>query len=260
MQRNKVILWDFDGTLGYRPGMWSGALHEAIHSVDVDSDISPEEIRPLLRSGFPWHTPEIPHPEMGEPDVWWEHMYRSVFARVLDRLGYDAQRARAIAERARQRFVDPSSWRVFDDVPATLTGLAQAGWRHVIVSNHVPELPAIANRLGLGESVAAIVNSAACGYEKPRPEIFAVARQAAGQPDAIWMVGDSPQADIAGAASAGIDGILVRTESPDVPLRCASLYDVMRIVEPSIQAACAEKTPRGRASADAAARARSDSA
>jgi putative hydrolase of the HAD superfamily len=234
MQRNKAIFWDFDGTLGYRPGMWSGALQEAIHSVDADSDISLEEIRPLLQIGFPWHTPEIPHPEMGDPDVWWEHVYRSAFAKALDRLGYDAQRARAIAECTRQRFVDPSSWRVFDDVPEVLIGLARAGWGHVIVSNHVPELPLIARHLGLTEIVAAIVNSATCGYEKPRPEIFTVARQAAGQPDVIWMVGDSPKADIAGAASAGIDGILVRTESPDVPLRCASLYEVMRIVDPHI--------------------------
>ncbi len=232
MRRNKVVLWDFDGTLAYRPGMWSGDLQEAIHAFDATRNISLEEIRPLLQTGFPWHTPEIPHPETAAPDVWWEHVYRSVFADALGHFGYDAQQARAIAERARERFVDPSSWRVFDDVPVVLADLARAGWRHIIVSNHVPELPAITRRLGLGDVVTTIVNSAACGYEKPHPEIFSVARKVAGHAEALWMVGDNPVADIAGAANAGIDGILVRTESPDVPRRCATLYDVVRIVEP----------------------------
>jgi phosphoglycolate phosphatase-like HAD superfamily hydrolase len=26
----KLLLWDFDGTLGYREGGWSSALHQAI--------------------------------------------------------------------------------------------------------------------------------------------------------------------------------------------------------------------------------------
>jgi putative hydrolase of the HAD superfamily len=86
----------------------------------------------------------------------------------------------------------------------------------VIVSNHAPELSDLVSGLGLGAHVSEVITSARCGYEKPHPAIFDLARRAAGNPDTAWMVGDNPIADIAGAARAGIPGVLVRTSTADL--------------------------------------------
>jgi putative hydrolase of the HAD superfamily len=104
---------------------------------------------------------------------------------------------------------------VFPDSAAALALTAAAGWRNVIVSNHAPELADLVRDLGLGAHVHEVITSARCGYEKPHPAIFELGRRAAGNPATAWMVGDNPVADIAGAARAGIPGILVRTSTAD---------------------------------------------
>jgi FMN phosphatase YigB (HAD superfamily) len=90
-----------------------------------------------------------------------------------------------------------------------------AGWRNVIVSNHGPELPDLVFQLGLADHVHAVVNSADNGYEKPHPQAFRLALQAAGDPTTAWIVGDNPIADIAGAAQVGIPGVLARSPEFD---------------------------------------------
>jgi putative hydrolase of the HAD superfamily len=57
----------------------------------------------------------------------------------------------------------------------------------------------------------ALVAAARTGYEKPHPEAYAAGRAAAGDPDELWMVGDNPVADVAGAEAANIPAILVHT-------------------------------------------------
>lgn len=57
------------------------------------------------------------------------------------------------------------------------------------------------------------MTSARTGYEKPNPKMFAAALALAGTPERVWMVGDNPTADIAGAQAAGIPSILVRNAS-----------------------------------------------
>jgi putative hydrolase of the HAD superfamily len=82
----------------------------------------------------------------------------------------------------------------------------------VILSNHVPELEAIISGLGIRDRFAAVITSALIGYEKPHPEAFRIALAKAGHPETVWMVGDNPRADVAGAEAAGIPAILVRHE------------------------------------------------
>ena len=101
---------------------------------------------------------------------------------------------------------------LFDDTLPALAELRRAGWRHVILSNHVPELPALVDGLGLAGVVDLTLSSATIGFEKPNPQAFAHARRACGDPDELWMVGDNPVADIDGATRAGIPAILVRRD------------------------------------------------
>ena len=60
------------------------------------------------------------------------------------------ERATELAELARTRYVDPAvGWQLFDDTVPALDRLGEAGWRHAVLSNHVPELEQIVAGLGL---------------------------------------------------------------------------------------------------------------
>ena len=211
---DRLILWDFDGTLAHRTGMWRGAMIEALDEHVPGHGIGAEQLRPFLRDGFPWDRHEVAHPELADPEAWWGPI-QAMMAAAYEAVGIGAGPARVVAGHARARFVDPTrAWALFDDVIPVLTALREAGWRHVILSNHVPELPQIAAGLGVAGLVEAIHTSAATGYEKPHPRAFEIALEAAGHPSTVWMVGDNPDADAGGAQLLGIPAIIVRTPDP----------------------------------------------
>ena len=80
--------------------------------------------------------------------------------------GFDALRA---------EILDARAYSLFDDVVPVLTALREAGWRHVIVSNHVPELADIMTGLGIREFFADVITSGLVGYEKPQAQMFEAA-------------------------------------------------------------------------------------
>lgn len=209
-----LILWDFDGTLAIRPGLWSAAMVDVIDRHDPGHALSADDFRPSLSSGFPWHDPDASHHHLSEPEAWWDHLNGLIDAGYRN-AGYSDQQAATFTAHFRDVFLDVDAWRVYEDVIPALTALTHARWRHVIVSNHVPELPDLVAALGLATYFERIVCSAHVGYEKPHPAIFQTAIEDANA-DRIAMVGDNRRADVAGAAAVGIQGFLVRrTDHPD---------------------------------------------
>ena len=225
----RVLIWDFDGTLGHRPGRWSGAIADALTDVLGPHELSRDMIAAEVRSGYPWHSPEVPHPLLADADRWWQHLGK-VLAAALGRLGVAPAEAADAARRVRSHYTDLASWRLFPDTVPALAALSDLGWRHVLLSNHVPELPEIVSGLGLGRHLSAIVNSAVTGYEKPHPEAFRLALERAGWPASAWMIGDNPVADVAGAVSAGLRAILVRTRPADGGHYAPDLHAVIDLV------------------------------
>ena len=227
---NRAILWDFDGTLAHRPGMWRGCL---VETLDEHGPATGSTRRSYARScadGFPWDSPDVPHPELGDPDAWWARV-EILLAAAYEGAGIEAVRASQLAGRVRERYVDPSRvWELFPDTTPVLERLREEGWRHVVLSNRVPELPVIAEGLGLTALVDHIVSSAATGYEKPHPEAFRLALEHCGNPDQVWMVGDNPVADAAGAEAVGIPAVLVRTQLEAAKRSAADLYEVAAII------------------------------
>jgi putative hydrolase of the HAD superfamily len=209
------LIWDFDGTLGYRTeGMWTGALLEVLRQEASDVRVQAEHIRPYLQTGFPWHPPYTPHPEVTSGTAWWDKL-DIVFERAFKGLGFDAVKARQMARRVRDVFPDPAYWRVFDDAHPALARLTAEGWTHLMLSNHVPELRDIVDHLGLPHYFKQIFNSAETGYEKPHVMAFQTVLDTIPDATAVWMIGDSFRADIAGAEAAGLPGILVRRYHED---------------------------------------------
>jgi putative hydrolase of the HAD superfamily len=223
------LIWDFDGTLAYRPGGWSAALLEVIHLEASTCAVTAEQQRPHLQAGFPWHTPERPHPAITSADQWWNAV-EPVFERAFTAIGIDAPQAQRMAIQVRQVYPHPARWRLFDDTLPTLDRLSAQGWSQVILSNHVPELPAIIRHLQLGPYIDHIFNSAQTGFEKPHPQAFRHALAALDEVATVWMIGDSLQADITGATRAGIPAILVRTHHSEARYCCSELSQVVDIL------------------------------
>jgi putative hydrolase of the HAD superfamily len=228
----RAILWDFDGTLAHRPGMWRGCLVETLDEHEAGHTVCADDLIPFLRDGFPWHAPDVAHPELSTPKAWWDRV-EALLASAYAQVGVAPARARELARLAHERYVDGrSGWMLFDDSRPVLTQLGERGWRHVVLSNHVPELEEIVACLRLDDLLDAVVTSAVAGFEKPHPEAFAAGRRAAGGATTLWMVGDNAEADVAGAEAAGIPAILVRSERPSPSRRrAAGLFDVIPLIE-----------------------------
>lgn len=227
------LIWDFDGTLGYRAGgMWTASLAKVLQSEMPDFPVEVEAIRPHMQSGFPWHTPEAAHTHITSADAWWDSLC-PLFAKAFRSIGLRSDEADRLARKVRSVYADPSAWRLFDDTLPTLRELTELGWTHCLLTNHVPELPLILSQLGILDEFAAVVNSADTGYEKPHPEAFRLIVQALNEPRAVWMIGDGYEADIAGARAVGIPGILVRKTHAQAERCCNDLWGVIALLQES---------------------------
>lgn len=205
-----VLFWDFDGTLVYSRHLWSQAMCEAVNEAAGTELVGIEEVRPHMRTGFPWHTPENAYPgDAGER--WWPMLYRQVAAVAL-RLGLTAYQAEAACPLLRARILDCRRYHLYPDTLSVLEWTAVHRYRNILVSNNYPELPEMMVRLGLASYFQEMLVSARLGYEKPHPVIFQRALAAAGRlhsPETCVMIGDNPLADIEGGKRAGMKTVLV---------------------------------------------------
>jgi putative hydrolase of the HAD superfamily len=206
----KLLIWDFDGTLAFREGLWSSAVAEVARAHIPGCQVAREDFLPHLQSGFPWHSPELPHPHITSAQDWWQHLSPVIAGALVKGTGMPARQAEKLVPVVRATFVDPRHWALFDDVLPCLEALTEAGWTHVVLSNHVPELPLLIEALGLTPHMAQVFNSATLGYEKPHPESFGTVLGAFPDAARAVMVGDDYAVDVQGAEAVGLSAILVR--------------------------------------------------
>lgn len=224
------ILWDFDGTLATRPRGWAGCLVEVLDEFEPGHAVTVEHLGPFLRAGFPWHEPNVPHPELSSAEAWWDHLAR-VLARAYEGVGIGPARAAELAKSFRARYVDRGrGWRLFEDTIPALSRSRRLGGRNVILSDHVPELERIVAGLGLSPLIDAVVSSAVTGYEKPHPQAFHLGVEAA-TAKKVFMVGDSLEVDVRGAEAMGIPAILVRREGEAAARAVSSLTEAVASIE-----------------------------
>lgn len=230
MTARGFLTWDFDGTLATRPGNWTGALCEIVTRAHPGLGITADRLRPYLQQGFPWHTPEVVR-RPGSEDDWWDALLPLLAGALQAGAGFPEHEARRLAGSVRALYTDPRSWQVFGDVRPVLGRLRARGWRHLVLSNHVPELPRLVEALGLGDLVVGVYCSGRTGAEKPHRQAFEAVF--AEHPDARigWMIGDSWRADVLGARAVGMRAILVRAQPADASVQCDTLHEVGDIVE-----------------------------
>ena len=228
----RLLIWDFDGTLGYRAGgAWTASLLEVVRREIPQLPVTLEQLAPYTKTGFPWQSPETPHPDLDSPDRWWGAL-APTFVRAYGAVGLDQDQARMLAGQVRRTYLDPERWRRYDDVQNALDTLRADGWTQVMLSNHVPELTDILQHLKLIEYFDRIFNSADIGYEKPNPRAFETVLAAYPEAGTTWMIGDSYRADVRGAESVGLPAILVRRHHPDARYYAEKLVDVPSILGP----------------------------
>lgn len=230
MSTDRFLTWDFDGTLAFRPGNWTGVVCDVIAVERPDVGMTPDRLRPHLQSGFPWHTPHIvrtPCPA----DQWWSALLPVLARAVESAAGLDASEARRLVSGVRAAYTDAKGWQLFDDVLPVLACLRARGWRHLVLSNHVPELPQLVEALGLSDFITAVYCSACTGVEKPHRKAFELVFAQYPAAQSGWMIGDSWRADVQAALAVGMRAILVRSEHPEAVLQCKTLNEVVGIVE-----------------------------
>ena len=152
----------------------------------------------------------------------------SVYDRFLEEVG--VPREDGIGDVLYTEFTDLSNYRLFDDVPAVLERLTDAGLQLGVVSNFEEWLERLLESLAVTTYFDVRVISGVEGVEKPDPKIFhlALERMEVGPEESVY-VGDSPQFDVEPATLVGMLGILLdrRGRFPDhAGLRITSLEEL----------------------------------
>jgi putative hydrolase of the HAD superfamily len=99
-------------------------------------------------------------------------------------------------------------FRSYPEVPGVLRELGELGIARVVVSNWDVSLRGVLDDTGLAPLLDGIVISAEVGAAKPDPAIFERALAVAGvSPGEALHVGDTADADLAGARAAGVHGL-----------------------------------------------------
>lgn len=217
-----MLFWDFDGTLAIRDGGWRASLAAVLARELPEFAQDADYFGTHLRSGFPWHSPENAHPELRDPAAWWAFL-TPVFTKAFQSTGCTFSQALELAHLVREEHLQPLHWTTAPDAIQVLEELSEQGWRHAIVSNHVPELSALVDGVGLAPHFDAVFTSALTGYEKPHPRSFQIAAKSLGITQAEWMIGDSYVADYEGSLSAGIpNAVLVGSRSIEDGVLCVT--------------------------------------
>lgn len=112
--------------------------------------------------------------------------------------------AEPLRRRLAARFLDPGTYRVYDDVPDALRRLVARGQRLVLVSNWSDRLPTLLAELGLAAPFERLFVSQIEGLAKPDPELYLhVARATGVRPRQLLHVGNDRSNDVDAPRAAG---------------------------------------------------------
>jgi HAD superfamily hydrolase (TIGR01549 family) len=229
-----TILFDLGATLvDYPIPSWPLAAGKCIEGV-YGYLVRPESKLPPAAAVMPGATeahlrratPAADSPIQHRATLGLRRVVRSVSGRTLPRM----------AEACARMLV--ADGRAFDDALPTVRTLEERRYRLGLVSNTPWGTPEYLwenqlVRFGLAQHFKAACFSSAVGFRKPDPRIFrAVLDRLDAEPAKTLMVGDDLEADIVGAAQAGMRSALVRRHArsySDPPLGTLSVLPDLRI-------------------------------
>ena len=164
------------------------------------------------------HHPELDHDE----EVWVAFTERIVLG-----MGGRAPAAHDVAVELTSRWAQHANFELYDDTLPTLRRLRERGVKIGLVSNSARDVREFALHHGL--EIDAGISSFHHGKTKPHASIFrAVLELLEAEPQDALMVGDSVDADIAGALAIGMQAVLLDRLGlvPDFAPRIESLAEL----------------------------------
>ena len=202
-----IIFWDFDGTLVTSGSLWSSSVFKALNDTDSGSGVAFSDVRKCMAVGFTWHTPEKDYTAYKNEKRWDlmnDYIYRSYLS-----LGIAEKTARDAAQKVRKIIKNKENYTLYPDAAETLRFLKIQGHKNIILSNNYPDLCEVIEMLGIDKYFDGYVISAVEGYNKPRKELFDIAKSCNTNDEPMFMVGDNVTADILGGNSAGMTTVYV---------------------------------------------------
>lgn len=204
----EAVFFDFGGTLfSYRnPGLkLHQILREAAERLGVGGD------RRKLRDAYLSASRAATLDFASRPYYLHRELYEDTYRRLAEALGTtpSAQLLRWCHERQRERVLE--NFELRPDCIEAIRALRGAGLHVSVVSNIDDDyLEPMLERAGLDRILDAWTSSEEARSCKPDPGIFHHALRKAGcSPREVLFVGDSPEADVAGARSLGMTAVLI---------------------------------------------------
>lgn len=163
------------------------------------------------------------------------NIWLTIYAYLCNLVGIFEEAPR-IAQLGYEKYLDPFSWKLFDDALPTLDALKAREIKIGIISNWDSSLTSIIRGLGFESYFDSIISSAEVGLHKPQPEIFefALAKTHSLASESLH-VGDHRIADVAGSANVGITPILIDRASwhPEFEdsVRVEDLRDILNYLD-----------------------------
>jgi putative hydrolase of the HAD superfamily len=204
----RAVLFDVDFTLIEPRTMFRAEGYRAScarYGIDVDDsrfEVAAAEADAIFeRAGGEPYDPEI---------------FVAYTRRIIEQMGGTGARLDACAREICAEWASCGHFDLFDEVPAVLRALVDAGVRVGLISNSQRCLESFQSHFELRGLIDATVSSPDHGFMKPHPSIFSEAVRRLGvAPGESLMVGDNLRDDIEGALRAGLRAVLVhRAASP----------------------------------------------
>jgi putative hydrolase of the HAD superfamily len=207
----KGAIFDLGETLIHLTATWEQvrelrmkAIHEALREREVGLDFDD-----LKREYLRLHGEESDYAARTLEEI----EIRKSFAKLFGRLGVKPERRPEMEDLVRRSFAfELDSWVLFPGVPEMLQQIRDLGLKMGLLSNARNDwaVREIVEQADITRYFDVILTSATVGLRKPRPEPFREMLKSLGIEAAeAVMVGNSMEADVAGAAPLGIRTIRV---------------------------------------------------
>jgi len=197
----RAVFFDVDFTLIYPGPTFRGAGYRdfcARYGVAVDAErfaTGVASAAPLLETGDDAFNPEV---------------FVAYTRHIIEHMGGTGSGVDAAARDIYREWAACQHFELYDDVPAVLRQLSEAGLRVGLISNTHRCLASFQSHFELQGLISATVSSSDHGLMKPHPSIFSSVLQLLGvAPAEAVMVGDSVRQDIEGALNVGMRAILL---------------------------------------------------
>lgn len=225
----KAVFFDLGGTLLVmrRDRIFRKVLKEEGY------DLGPARIHAAYLNAEPWwlslYGSRVLSPVQTQDA--YRHLDEKVFSALFPHeSGSEALR---ISKQVRKRWPELEGeipLELYPDAEPTLRRLKKADYSLGLVSNAPADTDRVVDALGLSKYLDSVVISGAVGYSKPNPEIFRIAlKEVKARPEEAVHVGDLYEADVVGAANAGIRGVLIDRDGPRPDLSCPCIQSLSEI-------------------------------